>query len=193
MAGVFSDYSKMLPPALTGVKTLASSSVRTCYRYPKPLPHAQLIDNLSCPQVAVSICTLEYCTALPSRQRVTRCAVCTALETHIDSLLLQLFLVPGLRHMWHWLGMRPVSRAVIEELLGAGTSVCLCPGGVQVCSGGRALTAHGLLSQGVVVRFACGPWCAHVWFACVWCRSAYTWSTVCSPPLWHAHSHSRAL
>lgn len=44
-----------------------------------------------------------------------------------------LFLVPGLRHMWHWLGMRPVSRGVISSILDAGGSVALCPGGVQEC------------------------------------------------------------
>ena len=47
--------------------------------------------------------------------------------------LLQLFWVPGLRHLWHWLGMRPVSKAVIQQLLRSGTSIALCPGGVAEC------------------------------------------------------------
>ena len=44
----------------------------------------------------------------------------------------QVFMVPGLRHAWHWLGMRPVSKQVMASILSSGGSVALCPGGVQV-------------------------------------------------------------
>jgi len=44
---------------------------------------------------------------------------------------LQIFFVPGLRHAWHWLGMRPVSRSVMSSILASGGSVALCPGGVK--------------------------------------------------------------
>lgn len=70
MAGVFTEYSGLLPPALANIKVLASSA---------------------------------------------------------------LFFVPGLRHMWHWLGMRPVSRKVMSSILTTGGSVALCPGGVKEC------------------------------------------------------------
>jgi hypothetical protein len=46
---------------------------------------------------------------------------------------MQIFFVPGLRHAWHWLGLRPVSRKSMAKLLSSGSSVALCPGGVQVC------------------------------------------------------------
>lgn len=46
---------------------------------------------------------------------------------------MQLFWVPALRHLWYWLGMRPVSKSVIQQLLQAGTSIALCPGGVAEC------------------------------------------------------------
>jgi len=45
----------------------------------------------------------------------------------------QLFFVPVLRHFWHWLGVRPAHRKVMEKILSSGTSVVLCPGGVQEC------------------------------------------------------------
>lgn len=70
MPGVFCEYSGLLPPALSGIKTLASSSI---------------------------------------------------------------FFVPGLRHAWHWLGLRPVSRKVMASILSSGGSVALCPGGVKEC------------------------------------------------------------
>ncbi|GAB4815313.1 hypothetical protein N2152v2_002359 [Parachlorella kessleri] len=38
-----------------------------------------------------------------------------------------------MRHLWWWLGCRPVSRKVIHQLLSEGTSVALCPGGVREC------------------------------------------------------------
>lgn len=44
-----------------------------------------------------------------------------------------IFWVPIVRHMWWWLGCRPVSRHSIGKLLDEGTSVALCPGGVQEC------------------------------------------------------------
>jgi Diacylglycerol acyltransferase len=44
---------------------------------------------------------------------------------------LQIFFVPGLRHAWHWLGLRPVSRKSMNKILSSGGSVALCPGGVQ--------------------------------------------------------------
>jgi len=47
--------------------------------------------------------------------------------------MLQLFFVPVLRHFWHWLGVRPAHRKVMEKILSSGTSVVLCPGGVQEC------------------------------------------------------------
>lgn len=44
-----------------------------------------------------------------------------------------IFWVPVLRHLWWWLGCRPVSRGSISRLLDEGCSVALCPGGVQEC------------------------------------------------------------
>mmetsp|Transcript_1876 Transcript_1876/g.5480 ORF Transcript_1876/g.5480 Transcript_1876/m.5480 type:complete len:388 (+) Transcript_1876:286-1449(+) len=70
MPGILCEYSGLLPPGLSGIKTLASSSI---------------------------------------------------------------FFVPGLRHAWHWLGMRPVSKPVMSAILAEGGSVALCPGGVQEC------------------------------------------------------------
>lgn len=55
---------------------------------------------------------------------------CITLLTHACSA--QIFFVPGLRHAWHWLGLRPVSRKVMTSILASGGSVALCPGGVQV-------------------------------------------------------------
>lgn len=43
------------------------------------------------------------------------------------------FWVPFVRHLWWWLGCRPVSRSSIGKLLDQGCSVALCPGGVQEC------------------------------------------------------------
>jgi hypothetical protein len=43
------------------------------------------------------------------------------------------FYVPFVRHLWWWLGIRPVSRTVMSELLARGHSVCLNPGGVVEC------------------------------------------------------------
>lgn len=45
------------------------------------------------------------------------------------------FRPPVLRHLLHWLGCRPVSRADFAGQLARGHSVVVCPGGVQV--GGR--------------------------------------------------------
>jgi len=44
-----------------------------------------------------------------------------------------IFRVPIMRHLWWWLGCRPVSRPSIERLLAQGTSIALCPGGVHEC------------------------------------------------------------
>jgi 2-acylglycerol O-acyltransferase 2 len=43
------------------------------------------------------------------------------------------FLVPVMRHLWYWLGCRPVSKPVVKDLLAKGSSVLLCPGGVREC------------------------------------------------------------
>lgn len=43
------------------------------------------------------------------------------------------FWAPLTRHLWWWLGCRPVSRSVFAKLLARGNSVALCPGGVQEC------------------------------------------------------------
>ncbi|PSC70219.1 Diacylglycerol O-acyltransferase 2 [Micractinium conductrix] len=40
---------------------------------------------------------------------------------------------PIMRHMWWWLGCRPVSRACFQGLLAKGRSVAVCPGGVKEC------------------------------------------------------------
>ena len=39
--------------------------------------------------------------------------------------------MPVVRHLWWWLGIRPVSRESITRLLQSGKSVVLVPGGVQ--------------------------------------------------------------
>ncbi len=44
-----------------------------------------------------------------------------------------LFWAPVMRHFWHWLGCRPVSRSVVKNLLAKGNAVALCPGGVREC------------------------------------------------------------
>lgn len=41
------------------------------------------------------------------------------------------FWAPVMRHMWWWLGIRPVSRKCFATLLGKGRSVALCPGGIK--------------------------------------------------------------
>lgn len=44
-----------------------------------------------------------------------------------------IFYIPLLRHLFWWLGCRPVSRSSMECLLDGGSSVALCPGGVHEC------------------------------------------------------------
>lgn len=44
-----------------------------------------------------------------------------------------IFYIPLLRHLFWWLGCRPVSRSSMEDLLDEGNSVALCPGGVHEC------------------------------------------------------------
>ncbi|KAI7840118.1 hypothetical protein COHA_006159 [Chlorella ohadii] len=41
------------------------------------------------------------------------------------------FWAPVMRHMWWWLGIRPVSRKCFATLLAKGRSVALCPGGIK--------------------------------------------------------------
>ncbi|KAL4421076.1 hypothetical protein ABPG77_001371 [Micractinium sp. CCAP 211/92] len=43
------------------------------------------------------------------------------------------FWAPIMRHMWWWLGCRPVSRQCFQALLRKGRSVAVCPGGVKEC------------------------------------------------------------
>lgn len=43
------------------------------------------------------------------------------------------FHVPLVRHIWWWLGVRPITRDWIAALLRGGASVCLNPGGIQEC------------------------------------------------------------
>jgi 2-acylglycerol O-acyltransferase 2 len=43
------------------------------------------------------------------------------------------FLAPVMRHLWYWLGCRPVSKHVVKKLLAKGSPVVLCPGGVREC------------------------------------------------------------
>ncbi|KAL6767972.1 DGTT4 [Auxenochlorella protothecoides x Auxenochlorella symbiontica] len=43
------------------------------------------------------------------------------------------FWAPLTRHLWWWLGARPVSRDSFAAQLRSGSSVALCPGGVQEC------------------------------------------------------------
>jgi hypothetical protein len=43
------------------------------------------------------------------------------------------FLAPVMRHLWYWLGCRPVSKPVVKKLLTKGAAVVLCPGGVREC------------------------------------------------------------
>jgi len=43
------------------------------------------------------------------------------------------FAVPLVRQLWWWLGLRPVSRQLMDRLLSQGKSVILNPGGVQEC------------------------------------------------------------
>lgn len=43
------------------------------------------------------------------------------------------FLAPVMRHLWYWLGCRPVSKPVVQDLLAKGSTVILCPGGVREC------------------------------------------------------------
>ena len=57
-----------------------------------------------------------------------------AIDSSRTHCMSQLFFVPVLRHFWHWLGVRPAHRKVMEKILSSGTSVVLCPGGVQVCT-----------------------------------------------------------
>lgn len=43
------------------------------------------------------------------------------------------FWTPGMRHLWWWLGTRPVSKPSFLSQLRKQRSVALCPGGVQEC------------------------------------------------------------
>ena len=43
------------------------------------------------------------------------------------------FWTPGMRHLWWWLGTRPVSKPSFLAQLRKQRSVALCPGGVQEC------------------------------------------------------------
>ena len=43
------------------------------------------------------------------------------------------FRVPGVRHLWQWLGLQSVDRKNAARLLAAGHSIILVPGGVQEC------------------------------------------------------------
>ena len=42
-----------------------------------------------------------------------------------------IFYVPLMRHLWGWLGLTSATRANISALLGSGSSVVICPGGVR--------------------------------------------------------------
>ncbi len=84
---------------------------------------------------------------------------------------LQLFLVPGLRHAWHWLGMRPVSRKVMASILASGGSVALCPGGVQVLPPPPPPPRRAALAR------SCDQAPCACFLACrrKWCRDAEPW------------------
>nr|AID16200.1 diacylglycerol acyltransferase type 2 [Ettlia oleoabundans] len=43
------------------------------------------------------------------------------------------FWAPIMRHLWWWLGCRPVSRNCFQALLKKGRSVAVCPGGIKEC------------------------------------------------------------
>ena len=43
------------------------------------------------------------------------------------------FWVPIMRNLWWWIGCRPVTKECILDILRSGTSVAICPGGVQEC------------------------------------------------------------
>jgi hypothetical protein len=47
-------------------------------------------------------------------------------------LLLQCFQIPLVRHLYWWIGIRPITRHWIRRLLHKGLNVVLVPGGVQV-------------------------------------------------------------
>jgi len=70
-----------------------------------------------------------------TRMILTSRSTLSCLQAHCSpqDWMLQLFFVPVLRHFWHWLGVRPAHRKVMEKILSSGTSVVLCPGGVQEC------------------------------------------------------------
>jgi hypothetical protein len=51
-------------------------------------------------------------------------------------LLLQCFQIPFVRHLYWWIGIRPITRHWIRRLLHKGLNVVLVPGGVQVCVSG---------------------------------------------------------
>lgn len=121
MPGVFCEYSGLLPPALSGIKTLASSSVRDAAIH---LLHAS--STCSFPAVVLMGNPLP---ASPLRLGTLRAF--KRLRLHTNNCV-QIFFVPGLRHAWHWLGLRPVSRKVMASILSSGGSVALCPGGVKV-------------------------------------------------------------
>lgn len=44
-----------------------------------------------------------------------------------------IFRAPIIRHFWWWMGCRPASWKSFEELLKAGRTVAICPGGVREC------------------------------------------------------------
>ena len=79
----------------------------------------------------------------------------------VGGATLQLFYVPILRHFWYWLGVRRADRATMNQLLSEGTSVVLCPGGVQV--------RHAIVSL-------CKFWACSVLLAMSsWNPPVYTW------------------
>ncbi|KAF5828936.1 diacylglycerol acyltransferase-domain-containing protein [Dunaliella salina] len=43
------------------------------------------------------------------------------------------FVVPFVRHLWWWIGLRPASRSLIDRMLSNKISVVICPGGVREC------------------------------------------------------------
>lgn len=112
MPVVFSEYSKLLPKALRGIKGLASSTVRSCHpdlscERPVRMQPVILPDLLQSPFMPVN--------------------------TNFLHAMLQCFHVPIIRHLWWALGLQPATRAVMSEILKSGRSVVICPGGVREC------------------------------------------------------------
>lgn len=50
---------------------------------------------------------------------------------NIPCMHIQAFSAPIVRHLWWWLGVRPVSRKIITSILSSGKSCALIPGGVR--------------------------------------------------------------